>query len=504
MTDEEFARLFPNIKWPQTSEGRDSTYIDPVPKLPAAFSDPLITENTRAPLSIGSFRSRPTTPREILMDNLFRVYGDDSAARHRVDNLLVYPDFFGAPLFGAYDAPRALDEGRYKDATLSAITAAAPFLGKPTKMFAEAVRRRGLANAAIKGAEELPGGPVSDSKTGNNLSQNNLEETVIRRAEDDQIFDPPEVPQRPFEADYANGAEADATGKLRKDMDGRKLAAKHIIGRQTVDGPDIPGTPEIVEEVAEDLLGKKIRTVSPDEIEGDLGATDFRIPPGEPLDMRISNQLTRDQRNKVIGHEAAHILEEVAGQIPIDGYGEKLRFIHNTTATGKEGVAPKIPLERLYDAENVPHELMAEAIRTYIVNPNWLKTVAPEVAALIRKHVNAHPILSKIIQFNSLAAGAGGLALADQSKESNAQEAPLGKPMVSNALKMAYSIFGPSIPFELVSGGTKTASGIAEIAGALAQRGLAPQTPRLGKFGDIVRALLEIESRRKPPFYGPR
>jgi hypothetical protein len=50
---------------------------------------------------------------------------------------------------------------------------------------------------------------------------------------------------------------------------------------------------------------------------------------------------------------------------------------------------------------------MAEAIRAYMVDPNYLKTVAPKVAAAIREAVNSHPTLSKIIQFNSLAAMMG-------------------------------------------------------------------------------------------------
>jgi hypothetical protein len=38
-----------------------------------------------------------------------------------------------------------------------------------------------------------------------------------------------------------------------------------------------------------------------------------------------------------------------------------------------------------------------------MADPNYLKTVAPKTAAAIRAAVNAHPTLSKIIQFNSIA-----------------------------------------------------------------------------------------------------
>src|SRR5262245_13202143 len=45
-------------------------------------------------------------------------------------------------------------------------------------------------------------------------------------------------------------------------------------------------------------------------------------------------------------------------------------------------------------------ELVAEAIRAYMQNPNYLKTVAPNVAARIRAAVNTNPNLNRIIQFN--------------------------------------------------------------------------------------------------------
>ncbi len=45
-------------------------------------------------------------------------------------------------------------------------------------------------------------------------------------------------------------------------------------------------------------------------------------------------------------------------------------------------------------------ELMAEAFRAYMLNPNYMKTVAPDTAARIRNAVNPHPRLKYVIQFN--------------------------------------------------------------------------------------------------------
>ena len=57
---------------------------------------------------------------------------------------------------------------------------------------------------------------------------------------------------------------------------------------------------------------------------------------------------------------------------------------------------------------------MAEAFRAYITNPNFMKTVAPKTAATIQHWVNSHPHVSKIVQFNSVAAplAATGAAVA--------------------------------------------------------------------------------------------
>lgn len=71
----------------------------------------------------------------------------------------------------------------------------------------------------------------------------------------------------------------------------------------------------------------------------------------------------------------------------------------------------------------MPREYIAEASRAYMVDPNWLKTVAPKTAARIREYVNSHPELSKIIQFNSLAAASIGGSSLLGAKKAEAGEA---------------------------------------------------------------------------------
>jgi hypothetical protein len=61
-----------------------------------------------------------------------------------------------------------------------------------------------------------------------------------------------------------------------------------------------------------------------------------------------------------------------------------------------------------YKCDAASRELIVEAIRAYMADPNYMKTMAPNTAAAIRESINAHPTLSKIIQFNTIAGLASG------------------------------------------------------------------------------------------------
>ena len=80
-------------------------------------------------------------------------------------------------------------------------------------------------------------------------------------------------------------------------------------------------------------------------------------------------------------------------------------------ATAKGLVADvDFELQRAMDADR---ELWAEAIRAYMYDPTYIKTVAPDVAFMIRDHVNRNSSLRKTIQFNAVPTivGVGGLGL---------------------------------------------------------------------------------------------
>jgi hypothetical protein len=120
----------------------------------------------------------------------------------------------------------------------------------------------------------------------------------------------------------------------------------------------------------------------------------------------------------VQGHEVAHRIDNMAGFVSQDGLGAELQALYHLLNHAPWKSHHLIgPQDFGYYPFNVPHELMAEAIRAYLSNPNFIKTVAPKTAAAIRAAWNGLPRASKILQFNALAAGAAGaLAAAGQGQ----------------------------------------------------------------------------------------
>lgn len=134
----------------------------------------------------------------------------------------------------------------------------------------------------------------------------------------------------------------------------------------------------------------------------------------------------------------------MAGEIPVAGLSRELAFVYDALLTGQERTRNFTGPQHLrYRGDEVPREYIAEASRAYMVDPNWLKTVAPKTAARIREYVNSHPELSKIIQFNSLAAtgiGSGSLLGTEKADAGEAVSAPLAsKPATALATAATVS-----------------------------------------------------------------
>jgi len=125
----------------------------------------------------------------------------------------------------------------------------------------------------------------------------------------------------------------------------------------------------------------------------------------------------------VVAHELGHAIDRIARVYPEEGIPQKgieteLRNVYHIMNTGQD--SPRYPQQMIgpedfgyRKREDIARELMAEAIRAYKADPNFMKTVAPNAAARIRKYVNNNWRLNKFIQFNTLAPfGAAGALLA--------------------------------------------------------------------------------------------
>lgn len=344
------------------------------------------------------------------------------------------------------------------------------------------------------------------SKPKINPIQENLS---IRKSADVGIFDPPNKPQRPIEADYRNGIISDKDGNLLVDMDGDPLTAKYIAGRRTVDGGDVGLTPEEINAIGEEITGKKIEIVPADELDGDAGAFRYYPDTKEPIDIRLADDLTPEDLDRVRGHEVSHAMDLEAGEIPTKGLGidKELDRNYSTLTTGDENRRKlSLPHLRSYQGDDIRAEKVAEAFRAALTNPNYLKTVAPKTYETLRRWIKDNPELARIVQLNNLAAAtAAGLSLLGGAEESKASELPRQRGARTN-LNDANSNLGPPPTVELTSNSIKGSSlGLARIAKALELRNLAPTHRAPGKFSPIARALLDLQTKRKTPtFGGPR
>jgi 2,3-bisphosphoglycerate-independent phosphoglycerate mutase len=130
----------------------------------------------------------------------------------------------------------------------------------------------------------------------------------------------------------------------------------------------------------------------------------------------------------IVAHMLGHIIDYRAGEtsaarpnevvpsIPQDNLDGELRYVYNDCNNATLNEARKLnpavephdrpeyqgvsPEQRGCHGADARAELMAEAIRAYMQDPNYIKTVAPNVAARIRAAVNPNPNLKYIIQFN--------------------------------------------------------------------------------------------------------
>ena len=167
---------------------------------------------------------------------------------------------------------------------------------------------------------------------------------------------------------------------------------------------------------------KPQRTITPGElnriVKEKTGAYPKQLP-SEQMGDSIGLYHTKDEkifvldalkagpRHKAVGHEFAH---HMVNKIPTlvtempERVKAELTQVYSWGYNGKRVSPLQTPASNGHyrDDAVAAEELLVEGIRAYLSNPNYLKKVAPEAAAFIRKQVNPHPEFRDVLQFNSL------------------------------------------------------------------------------------------------------
>lgn len=221
-----------------------------------------------------------------------------------------------------------------------------------------------------------------------------------------RMADPKPQVNRSFSDDYPQGVDVSETGGLTRDIEGRPLEASYIVGRQTRGGNDVPLVGGNINDAA-GLLGAR------QSLSGSLGQDvgryiKERTPGGDvQRSILVDNKLPAADIERVFSHEFGHMVDDLAGGMQTKGVATELATIYNDLNNPFPNMKGKMsPKDHGYKGSDVEKELFAEAIRAYLRDPNYVKTIAPKTSALIRSKVNSNVILKRVIQFNSVAAGA--------------------------------------------------------------------------------------------------
>lgn len=336
-------------------------------------------------------------------------------------------------VFSGNDAVRSAQNGHYGEAALNALGAVPA----------------GVVTAGLSKGSQAVKAPFQSLMKQFQEAENIANSSSL-------LHNPPVKMQRHISQDYPNGVPVDATGRITRDIEGRELTAPIIVGwndiRGATGGTEIPLLPSQFATVSERSIGTRPTGVA--------GSTLGRKENGTYVVRRGSNALERniyyrdslspEEANKTISHELGHMIDDVAGKrigqkdgipvnaIPMTGVKKDAGRVYSDMHTDpsdwrfkrQEQSGEPMPSKYWETPESIGYpkgeadsELMANAISAYASSPNYIKTIAPKLAARVREYVNSHPELKHIIQFNSIAA-AGGLGAATMMPD-DAKAAPM-------------------------------------------------------------------------------
>lgn len=230
-----------------------------------------------------------------------------------------------------------------------------------------------------------------------------------------KIGAPEPRPQRPFEYDYP-GSSGTPGSPLQFDIEGRPLTAAIVAGRRRVGDADA-GLLGSDPRDASTLLGATSREATSRELGRDIGQykSGADAQGNRTREILIRKGLPAETVDRVQRHELGHLIEDLVYGKQIEAKGlqsELTQVYHELNGQGRFNAGRQwSPVQDGYKGADIQREYMAEALRAYMTDPNYLKSVAPKTAAAIREAVNANPNLNRVIQFNQMGGAGVGLGI---------------------------------------------------------------------------------------------
>jgi len=248
---------------------------------------------------------------------------------------------------------------------------------------------------------------------------------VLYGKETSGMLVPPRMPPRPLSTDYPSGAPTDASGRLLADIEGRPLHAQYIAGRRVAGGRDVGLTPSEAWDLVTRATGMAPREVPlPEGVSGSYTQQGHQAGKWVPPEIEINRELTSQDKALALAHEVGHMAHDLATEMSLQSLrkleAELTRVYDLVNKPMPRLPRPTTPQYLGYSDREAPFELIAEGMRSYMIDPNFFKSVAPNAAALFRAWVNSHPQLSKLIQLNGL----GGLAVLGAGTDEETDEKP--------------------------------------------------------------------------------
>jgi hypothetical protein len=132
-----------------------------------------------------------------------------------------------------------------------------------------------------------------------------------------KLYNGPDV-RRPFSKDCPDSHQADAAGNLTHDIDGNALEiGGRIVGRRMVGGSDEALPAAEFDAITKEGTGGPAASVALPK--NTVGRVTVDRRSGKPTNIGLSNKLTPKEVPGVYRHEIGHVIDQLAGEIPVGG-----------------------------------------------------------------------------------------------------------------------------------------------------------------------------------------